>query len=124
MGELVIRLTDDKKDKFVQLTGRASSNLLMKEIAEPFLADLHFDPESGLASEYTAWKEVSQSVVLNPERRFGEPIVMPCGYTAQTLFDAIKSEGSIAAAADAYGVTPEDVSIAYSYIDHLMTTSV
>lgn len=124
-GELVIRVKGrDDHDKLIQLTGRSSGNYLMKEIAEPFLDDLHFDSETGLAMDYSPFRSSKYTIKLDPQIRFGEPIVSPSGYTAQSLYDAIISEGGIDAAAKAYDLEKEAIHLAYDYIDHLKTVSV
>jgi uncharacterized protein (DUF433 family) len=80
---------------------------------------LVFDPQTGLASEYTPLKDDGAKIVINPLIKFGAPIVKPCGYTVATLIDAYESEGSIEAAADAYEVTRSEVKLALSYDDVL-----
>lgn len=121
-GNLVIRL--DSGDRLVQISGKSAGNLLLKEIAEPFLMDLHFDPVTGLADKYQPMKENGCYILFDPKQRFGEPLVMPCGYTAQTLFEAIASEGGISNAAKEYGISEDEVRLAYKFIDYLKTTSV
>ena len=118
-GQIVIRRPDDN-DQYVQLTGRDRNNLLIRPVVEMFLDDLQFDPETGLASRYSPMLQEGASIVLDPRRRFGEPIVDPCGYTAETLWDATNIEGGIEAAAEAYGVTISEVSLANRYFDSLL----
>jgi hypothetical protein len=59
-------------------------------------------------------------VVLNPHFRFGEPVIMPGGYTAEALWNATNTEGGIDAAAEAYGVTVPEVTLANRYFDALL----
>ncbi len=61
--------------------------------------------------------ENDAKIVLNPHRRFGEPIVDPGGYTAETLWHATNIEGGIEAAAEAFGVTLDEVRLANRYFD-------
>jgi uncharacterized protein (DUF433 family) len=84
-----------------------------------YLDDLTFDPDSGLASEYTPLKDNGRKIVINPSKQFGAPVVMPVGYTAGALIEAVESEGSIEAAAEAYGVDEADVKLALRYDDML-----
>jgi uncharacterized protein (DUF433 family) len=122
-GQIVIRRPDDLDgigDQFIQVTGRGRKNLLMRPVVEMFLQDLQFDPKTGLASEYRPMTEEGASIVLNPHRRFGEPIVDPSGYTAETLWDATNIEGGIEAAAAAFGVTADEVKLANRYFDFLL----
>jgi uncharacterized protein (DUF433 family) len=58
--------------------------------------------------------------VMNPKHRFGEPLLEGCGYTPEVLFEAAKTEGSIEAAAKAYGVSKEQVEVCVDYFDYLL----
>jgi uncharacterized protein (DUF433 family) len=120
-GQIVIRRSDDdpSEEQYIQLTGPAKGNLLLGPIVELFLEDLRFDPTTGLAFEYSPMSEGNARIVLNPRRRFGEPIVDPGGYTAETLWDATNIEGGIEAAAEAFAVTTEEVRLANRYFDSL-----
>lgn len=121
-GQIVIRRPDDDDpnvDQYVQLTGRERGNLLLGPVVEMFLEDLQFDPTTGLASQYSPMSDGNARIVLNPHRRFGEPIVDPGGYTAETLWDATNIEGGIEAAAEAFGVTVGEVRLANRYFDML-----
>lgn len=109
--------------QLIQASGDGRKNLLMKEIAQLYLKDLYFSTESGLACRYVAWRDENGQIVMNPQFRFGEPVVENCGYTAQTLWEAYEIEGGINAAADAYNVKPGDVEIALRYHDHLLNSS-
>ncbi len=122
-GEIVIRLPDvdgPDDERFIQLTGRYQGNLMMPTVIERFLKDLQFDPDSRLASQYSPMAYGDASIVLNPHRRFGEPIVDPGGYTAETLWHATNTEGGIKAAAEAFGVTIDEVKLANDYFDSLL----
>ena len=121
-GQVIIRRPDDDNPdvgQYVQLTGRERGNLLLGAIVEPFLTNLRFDPDTGLATEYSPMSEGDARIVLNPHRRFGEPIVEPSGHTAETLWDATNIEGGIEAAAEAFGVSIDEVWLANRYIDSL-----
>lgn len=126
-GEIVIRLpseTAEVKEQYVQLTGKDKGNLMMIPIVERFLDDLQFDSETGLACEYSPLADEGASIVLNPHRRFGEPIVEPGGYTAETLWHATNTEGGIKEAAEAYGITVGEVELANKYFDMLLPNRV
>jgi uncharacterized protein (DUF433 family) len=116
-GEIVIKLPDKE---YIQLTGKDKDNLMMRPVVEMFLEDLHFDPQTGLATQYSPMVDDGASIVLNPHRRFGEPIVDPGGYTAETLWHATNTEGGIEEAAEAYGVTVSEVRLANKYYDTLL----
>lgn len=60
---------------------------------------------------------------MDPHTRFGEPL-LPSGYTAMTIWDAIRAEGGIDRAAKAYGIPKEEAQAAYQFVvDHLGKTS-
>jgi len=91
-------------------------------IAELYLTRLEFGAD-GLACQFRAWGDVDNPIIMNPRRRFGEPIVASCGYTAQALWEASIVEGGLESAAKAYRVKPEEVAIACDCYDHLMSAA-
>lgn len=119
-GEMVIQLPGrgaEGPDGLAQLTGRNKGNRVMEKVVEMFLADLHFEAGTGRASRYVPMTYKGAQVVLDPRRRFGEPIVEPGGYTAETLWDATNAEGGIDQAAEAYGVGVDEIMVANRYYD-------
>ncbi len=126
-GEMVIRLPEDPNDlatQFVQLTGQGKESRLIGPVVETFLADLAFDPASNLASKYSPMTCDGASIVLDPHRRFGAPLVDPGGYTVEALWDATNVEGGIEKAAEAYGVGVAEVMLANRYYDGLIMSTV
>jgi uncharacterized protein (DUF433 family) len=113
---LYIELPDKR---LVQASGDHKKNTVMRPIVESFLMNVDFG-EDGLACRYRPMRDGERSIVLDPERRFGEPIVEPCGYSAWTLYDSFVAEGSLSKAAAAYQVDEEDVRLAVSYLDSLL----
>ncbi len=114
-NELIIRRDDDN---YVQLSGKGAKNLVIKEVAEFYMIDLTFDPQ-GVARKYRAFAWRDYNIEMDPAVRFGEPIVKPSGYTARALWEAVQSEGSMRNAAEAYGVSDDEVQTAWRYYDHL-----
>lgn len=116
---IIIRLRDDD---YRELAGPSRGNRMIAEVVETHLHDLSFS-DSGVACEYCAWPplapEGASKIIMNPKRAFGEPVVLRCGYTAETLWEASGIEGGTEAAARAYGVHKEDVELACGYYDHL-----
>jgi hypothetical protein len=111
--ELVIKLADDK---YVEVSGRHARQPLITGIVESYLQDLTFSG-SGLAASYNIFTSQDQvSIVMNPQRRFGEPL-LPSGYSAKCIWDAIKAEGGIENAARAYGISKEEASAAYKLFE-------
>lgn len=114
-GELVIRL---KGDELVQVSGKHAHNRMITEVVELYMHDLTFDT-AGLARAFRAFAWQNLAVSMDPQIRLGEPLVQSCGYTALSLWEAFRVEGSFQAAAVAYGIKPEEVEIACRYFDHL-----
>lgn len=122
-GHMLIRMGDDAlcpEDWYVQLTGRDRGNLMLKQVVEMFLDDLTFDPETGLAKQYRPMRGDDVAVLIDPHRRFGEPVMEPSGYTAEALWHATNTEGGIEEAAVAYGVSVAEIALANRYYDHLL----
>ncbi len=116
--ELVIKLADEK---YVEVSGKHAGQPLLTGIVEMYLKELTFSG-SGLASSYNIFTSQDRvPIVMNPERRFGEPL-LPSGYSAKCIWDAIKAEGGIENAAKAYGIHKEEVEAAYRLFDHLGAT--
>jgi uncharacterized protein (DUF433 family) len=92
---------------------------MMKPIIQLYMKNISWGTDK-LASAYTAYRSQDNvEIIMNPKRRFGEPVVMSCGYTAQTLWEACINEGSIEAAARVYGLEEKYVEAAYRYYDSL-----
>ncbi len=112
--ELVIR-PPGADDYFEVSGGRGGQGLLA--FVEIYLENLDFNTD-GLASCY----RVYDSVVMDPHRRFGEPL-LPSGYTAKAIWDSIRVEGSIERAVHAYGIPRIEVETAYKFfVDYLGKT--
>ena len=137
-GDVEVRLPSDivleVNGQVIQASGPDRGNQLIRPVAKVYMRDLYFDPNSGLASEYTAWPKgislVSESqqkgirrIVMNPHRRFGEPILESCGYTADALWEAYDIEQNVDAVAQDYGVENTDVELALSFRDHLLSNA-
>lgn len=112
--ELVIALS---KGEFVQASGKHPGQRLLPFV-EMYLDNLTFDRD-GLANRYQIFTSDDQvPIVMDPGRRLGEPL-LPSGYTAMCLWEAIQAEGGIADAARAYGIPREEVAAAYKFFDYL-----
>lgn len=100
----------------VEASGEHRGHLLLK-VVEMHLDDIGFDAD-GLANEYVPVRG-DVRIRFRPGFQFGQPIVEPSGRTAWTLWEAARVEGGVAAAAAAYGVSEEEVRVAYRYIDSI-----
>ena len=114
-GELAIEI----EGHLIQISGKNKRQHLLGPIAEIYMQQITFG-DDGLACEYTAWKSDSGIIRMDPRIRFGEPLVANCGYSAETLWKAVQTEGSIKDAAKAYGVHERDIRAACEYFDHLI----
>lgn len=106
----------------LQLTGVHSNQVTIRPVVEMYLRDLNFD-ESGVANLFTAFRYANQKVLIDPAVRFGEPYVPDCGYSAQTLRDAVISEGGVKEAAKAFEVPEDAVEVAYRYYESLKSAA-
>lgn len=114
-NELGLQLPDGR---LIEASGKHRGSGYLKEIVVLYKDDLGYDAE-GLANLYHAWRWEGCVVDMNPRIRFGEPIVTSCGYSAQALFEAATDEGSVEAAARAYGVEKKEIEAACRYFDML-----
>lgn len=114
-NELGLKLPDGT---LLEASGRHRRNRLLKPVVMLCKEDLGYD-EAGLANLFTAYRWNGCHIAMNPHVRFGEPLVQTCGYSAETLWEAAQAEGSMDAAAKAYGVERRDVEAACRYFDHL-----
>ena len=110
-----------RKD-LVQVSGKGKDQIVAHQIAEPFIADLTFGDDE-LATAYLAYQWRNRSIVINPMRRFGQPIVDPSGHAVYALLGAYRAERSVEAAAEAYATEPDDVLAAVAYDDLLRRTT-
>ena len=111
-------ITLDESDAIVGLTNKDIGQHLSRPIVEPYLEEIRFD-DDGLAEKWTPMTNGEHSIRLDPEIRFGQPIVSPLNILASTLAEAVVAEGSIEAAADAHGVERNAVVLAVKYFDSL-----
>jgi uncharacterized protein (DUF433 family) len=118
-SELVIKLG---KDEYVQASGKGARNRMIAKVVELYMEDLGFNPD-GLAEAYRAFVWGGYEVKMNPQVRFGEPLIPSCGYSARALWEAYQSEGSLEATAEAYGVELGEVEVACRYFDHVLGAS-
>jgi uncharacterized protein (DUF433 family) len=115
---ILIRRNDDD---YRPLTGDSKGNKMLTKIVTPFTRNLIY--EQDIAVRFRAWQESGREIWMDPKKRFGEPIMSSCGYSAKALWEAYQTEGGAEAAASAYGVATEDVEVACSYYDHLVGLS-
>ena len=121
-GDLYVRLETENEEEFItdymQVSGIGKDQLAHAKVIELYMENLSFDA-TGLASTYRPFEYKDRVVVMDPQRRFGQPMLDSCAYTIEALIGAVDTEGGIDAAAAAYGVEREDVLAAIAYDDYL-----
>jgi uncharacterized protein (DUF433 family) len=117
--EVIVNVGDTESRRFLQASGKNKRNYLLTKVAELFVDDIGFDPE-GFAAWYKAFEHKSYTIKMDPKLRFGEPMIAECGYSAQALWDAYRSEGGIENAAKVYGVKEGEVETACRYFDQIL----
>lgn len=111
----------DGKNIFLQITRDLDEPELIdlkhkqgvfRRVVEPSLADLDFGPDG---AERWWLLHGKKTIVADPVRSFGQPIVAGHGITTARLAQAVKVEGSIAKVAQFYEVQPRLVRDALTY---------
>lgn len=85
---------------------------VFSRVVAPSLTGLDFDDEGS-----SRWwlLEGKRTIVADPERSFGQPIVSEAGVTTSRLAQAVKAEGSVDAAAKLFELRPRLVRDALEY---------
>lgn len=124
--KIYIRQPGDDHDIYTQVNTPGCGQAGFAKILELYVENLNYGPNDELhhfeAFEYLYEDNgtpVIKRVLMNPQRRFGEPLVESCGISAKTLYEASLTEKGIEEAADVYGVDRSEVDIACRYFDYL-----
>lgn len=99
-----------------QLIDLKHSQGVFKRVVAPSLADLDFGPEG---AERWWLLDGKRTIVADPSRAFGQPIVAEAGVTTARIAQAVEAEGSIAKVAQLYEIRPRLVQDALVYQDRL-----
>ncbi len=118
-GVIVLKIGED----WIGATGKDKHQRFMRHVITPYLDDLSFNRQTGAAELWSPMRSQNYSIQLNPRLRFGQPVVMPGAIMAESLADAVISEGSVEAAAAEFGVTREAVDLAWQYTDSLVSNA-
>ncbi|MEC9347865.1 MAG: hypothetical protein VYB54_16690 [Pseudomonadota bacterium] len=119
------RFRTDGRTIFLDLAEEANDDGLMdlrlgqwtfRKVIEPTFRDLDFDGDRP-----ARWRPYDgrDSIVVDPERSFGQPIANASGVPTATLARAVNAEGSIRAAAAAFEVPVVDVRDAVAFEERL-----
>ena len=89
--------------------------------AGAFAAAIYCYVLSGRLKKFTALESHGYKIVMDPERRFGKPIIEEIGFEAETLVDAVRIEKTISRAARLYRVDEMAVKAALDFHKLLQT---
>jgi len=95
----------------------AKSQTVFPEVVRPFIRDLDFSADKRLLRWWPLSK--SRSVVLDPHRQFGQPIVSDAGVATEILYLAVKAGESQRDVANWYEVKESDVRDAIDFEEWL-----
>lgn len=109
---------DGDEESPVQISGKSKGQKHMTECFLGYLNDFKFNHQ-GLVDSYVAYPFKSQVITMSPRQNMGAPMVAGTGFSAETLYNAVKQEGGIERAARIYEVNPEAVEAAFKYWDEL-----
>lgn len=114
---------EDEHGHMIGLNRPDKHQRLMRPVVMPFLRRVKFDETTKLATQFIADQREGIRIVIDPNRRFGQPIVEPTGYTVFTLVDAYRSEGGgdegMKQIVKGYGVTEQAINAALDYYETL-----
>jgi hypothetical protein len=102
----------------IEASGKHRGSILLRPIVETHLEDLTFDPGTRLATSYAIFTYRDVSIRMSPDHRFGDPL-LPSGYSARAVWDAVEAEGGIIETARALGIAVDEVKAAMRLLDHL-----
>jgi len=116
--QIIIRVGDGDAGPLVQVTGKKSGHLMLREVVEVFMKHLSWDAD-GFACQYECYSYGDRRFTMNPQVHFGEPVLNTHPYSVRAILGALETEGTVEAAAKALGVEPADVEAAVAYDDYL-----
>ena len=107
-------LTEDEDERLIDLF--RGGQYVMKHVIEPSLRGLEF--EDDIAARWWPFGK-SSGILVDPKRQFGQPIEAESGIPTSVLAQAVKTEGSIEHAAQAYMIPPAAVRRAIHFEERL-----
>ena len=97
----------------------ASNQQEFARIVRPFLKELEFDDDATLSRWWPLGRE--RTVVLDPERNFGQPTARQAGIPTRVLARSVKANaGSIEMVAEWYEVDPQEIRDALEFEESLL----
>jgi len=95
-----------------QLIDLRRSQGVFNRVVAPSLADLDFGPDG---AERWWLLQGKKTIVADPERAFGQPIIAETGITTARVAQAVEAEGSVARVAQLYEIKPRLIRDALAY---------
>ena len=114
-NDLVIKT---RENEIVGVSGTHRGNKVITEIAEIYMRKIEFG-DDGLVNRYKIWGHGDDQIVMDPKIRFGEPVFLKYGIPAETLFQAVNSEGNVLNASECHEVPQSAIFTAIDFFDHL-----
>lgn len=100
------------EDKTLRFKEIVANQYAFKSILSPFLDAVQYTEQTLTAMQ---WRPYA-GVVIDPQRRFGKPIVESAGIPTSILMAAYRANNrDLAAVADWYGVAPHDITTAVEF---------
>lgn len=99
-----------------QLIDLRRSQGVFNRVVAPSLADLDFGPDG---AERWWLLHGKKTIVADPERAFGQPIIAEAGITTARVAQAVEAEGSVAKVAQLYEIKPRLIRDALAYEQQL-----
>lgn len=97
-----------------QLIDLKRSQGVFNSVVTPSLADLDFGKDD---AERWWLLHGKKTIVADPVRAFGQPIIAEAGITTARIVEAVAAEGSIAKVAQIYEIKPRLIRDALAYLD-------
>ena len=115
VGKDILFRDDPAREKYHQASGRAQGNLVIPAFVEVYQRKIRFD-ESFMATQIRPYSYKNWHVLMDPEVRWGEPVIEESGHTVKTLWSALSAEGGIERVAEAFDVEVDAVEAACNYV--------
>lgn len=94
----------------------------IKKLVEPYCKKLDFDAIDKLAKKFWPLGK-DRSVVVDPQHRFGEPVIDGTNISVNILASMVAGDDSVEMIADIYRLQPEQIKDAVAYVKQTHTTA-
>jgi uncharacterized protein (DUF433 family) len=116
---LILRVVDSgNEDRWVDAAGKFRGHPNIPPIIESYLHDIGYDA-GGLAERYTALRDEGVEIEMRRGVAFGVPKLSQHRITVWDIWEMVRSEGSIPAAAMALQLTDAEVRVACRYVEYI-----